>query len=90
MASVAPHPGQAATDIAFQFTDEVTTLRYEVRGSWCEMVPPPPEVMGPMLRILKEKAGLPTDAVWGEGEILLRTEKGPMDFRLALVVSGTR
>ena len=92
------HPGrvlclilaQAVADsssaVAFQQTDDSTTLRYEVGGYWHEMVPPPPEVMGPLLCILKEKAGLSADADWGEGEVVLRTEKGPVVFRLAVCI----
>ena len=81
---------QAAADsssaVMFQQTHEDTTLRYEVKGHWYEMVPPPPEVMSSLLRILKERAGLSPEASWGEGEILLRTTKGPLAFRLSACV----
>jgi hypothetical protein len=76
----------SSSAIAFRRTASDTTLRCEVDGCWYEMVPPRPEVVRALLRMLKEKAGLATGASWGEGEILLRTEEGLMTFRLLVSV----
>ena len=73
----------SSSAVVFQHTDDGATLRYETRGYWCEMVAPPPAVMGPLLGILKEKAGLDPQAHWGEGDIRLRTKKGSMIFHLS-------
>ena len=76
----------SSSAVMFQQTREDTTLRYEMRGCWYEMAPPPPEIVRPVLRILKERAGLSPEASWGEGDILLRTTKGPLAFRLSACV----
>jgi type II secretory ATPase GspE/PulE/Tfp pilus assembly ATPase PilB-like protein len=76
----------SSSAVMFQQTREDTTLRYEVKGHWYEMVPPPPEIMRLLLGILKEKAGLSPEASWGEGDILLRTSRGPVVFRLSTCV----
>ena len=78
----------SSSAVMFQWTPDETKLRYEVEGHWYEMAPPPPGVMGPLLRLLKNKAGLEPDVNWGEGRIVLRTEKGPMDFQLSACVDA--
>jgi len=72
----------SSSSVALVQSHEDTTLRYETGGHWYDMVAPKPDIFEPLVSLLKEKAGIPADTRWGIGDILFRTEDGPILFRV--------